>query len=330
MMPNKERLCGLIVGAMAGDCLGNPYIYMKACALFDMGKQFQWQIGMPGECSYILAWTLDEITRRGAYLKNIANIYRKWAQTGHDVGYIFSECFGHQKKKASELKLQAQYAEYGTLCSGMLLLRQIPWVCVGLEWSDEKMCEMVKEECMLTHSDEVCIEYAQLYALCLRDILLNKSRLEIWDHLFAMVRSREVYKTLLSSYYEKPMCDGTDYSHVSVTFGMAFYHFWHHTPVSCAIRSAILAGGSTDVNASATGALCGAFQGIDSIPESWRDILFTALEPPHNQLAPHTMACIDKLLLKHAKGKKSRQNVAVQPRVRPCTQRKCAPYAQGA
>ncbi|MBO4351308.1 MAG: ADP-ribosylglycohydrolase family protein [Proteobacteria bacterium] len=330
MQPDKEKYSGLILGAIAGDCLGIPYIYMKADALFEIGRHLQWQIGMPGECSHLIYASLGCIAKKGFRLDHLVRAYWNWAQNSLDMSYVMSECFGHTPKTVTVLQEQAQKADYGSLCSGLLLIRQIPLVCAGLAWEDEKLCQKVYDECRLTHTDEECIEYVQLYALCLRDILLGKSRLEIWDHLFAVVKSREVYRTLLSSYYEKPSCDSPDYSHGSVTFGMAMYHFWHNTPVSCAIRSAVLAGGATDVNASATGALCGAFQGVNAIPESWRNIILYELEPPHTQMPSHAIQCIEKILACPAKAERPQTKPLSSHRMRSPQNKECAPYAQSA
>lgn len=330
MQPDKEMYSGLILGAIAGDCLGIPYIYMKADALFEIGRHLQWQIGMPGECSHLIDASLGCIAKKGFKLDQLVRAYWNWAQNCLDMSYVMSECFGHSPKTVSVLQEQAKKADYGSLCSGLLLIRQIPLVCAALAWEDNKLIQSVYDECRLTHTDEECIEYAQLYALCLRDILLGKSRLEIWDHLFAMVKTREVYRTLLSSYYEKPSCDSSDYSHASVTFGMAMYHFWHNTPVSCAIRSAVLAGGATDVNACATGALCGAFQGMDAIPESWREIIMYELEPPHTQMPSHAIQCVEKLLTKPFKLDQSPTNLRNRPIKRELQNKDCAPYAKSA
>ncbi len=330
MQPDKEKYSGLILGAIAGDCLGIPYIYMKADALFEIGRHLQWQIGMPGECSHLMYAALECIAKKGFKLAHLARAYWNWAQTSMDMSYVMSECFGHEPKSVTVLHEQAPKADYGSLCSGLLLIRQIPLVCAGLAWEDDNLIQTVREECRLTHTDEECIEYAQLYALCIRDILLGKSRLEIWDHLFAKVKTREVYRTLLSSYYEKPSCDGPDYSHARITFGMAMYHFWHNTPVSCAIRSVVLAGGSTDVNACATGALCGAFQGRQAIPESWRDIILYELEPPHTQMPSHAIHCIDKILACPAKADHPHTKLHSSHKIRDTQNKKCATYAQSA
>ena len=329
MMLKNEQISGLVLGAMAGDCLGIPYLYMKADALFEMGRHLQWEIGMPGECSHVLYQSLDMLAHKGMHLEHIAQAYWKWGQSCQDMSYVMSECFGGKKKKAATLQAQAKSADYGTLCSGLLLIRQIPLVCASLDWIDEKLCQWVEEECHLTHWDAECVEYAQLYALCLRDILLGKTRLEIWDHLFEAVKTREAYRSLLSSYYEKPACDGADYSHAGVTFAMALYHFWHNTPVSCAIRSAVLSGGATDVNACATGVLCGASQGLEAIPETWRDVLLYELEPPHTQLASHTIHAIE--LLQHGKSTDFLPvNALRRPQLHTRQNPTCAPYAQGA
>ena len=128
----------------------------------------------------------------------------------------------------------------------------------------------------------------------------------------------------------KVVAAGADYSHIRVAFGMALYHFWHDTPASSAIRSAILSGGSTDINAGATGALCGAFQGMESIPDSWREILYNGFEQPHADLANRAIVSIERIL-----GRKTQPAVhimresGVARRIRR-SMAECVEYAQSA
>ena len=293
-MSKESRLNGLVAGAMIGDCLGIPYVFMKSDQILQNAAQACWKTDMPGATSGLLMTALSAVKRYGFVPQIMATRYQKWAKhTPLELDLITSRCFAQKKKLSlNELYTATEISDHGALCSAMLLIRQIPIVIAHTNASVAELFQYVQAECRLSHSDPVSIECAQLFALCLQNILNGKSRIQNWNCLFQAIHSSEVYRIVMNSYYAKPVCDNHHYSHASTALGLALYHYWHDTPFVSAIRSAVLAGGLTDVNAAVTGALIGASQGFKSIPHAWIE---AALQPVTDKSTPSL-----SVMLKHA------------------------------
>ena len=275
-MRNEMHVAGAILGTVAGDCLGRPYVFMKSASLFEMARQICWQIEGMGAVSHLMLGGIWAHYRHGFALDALVRgYYQRLAKAAGESDMVTAQFFAHgaKSRKASKLYEMAQNADLGALCSGQLLVRQIPVVLGGCALSTEALAARIASEVRLTHVDDECIELAQVFGLCLQGILRGFRRVEVWDALFAFVKNRNVYRTLLASYYEKPVCDLASYSQAHVTLQMALYHYWHDTPFVSAVRDAVLSGGATDVNAAATGCLIGAVHGLEVIPDTWRQIM---------------------------------------------------------
>ena len=259
----KNRMNGLILGTLAGDCLGSPYVYMKSDALFAQSRNVCWEVSSPGACGQLLMQSVAAVARHGMCVGVLEGAYRRYADSGREIDCALAMWTRHGEKNVDGL------------CGSQLLVRTIPIVIAGLCWDRETLFAQIAEQCRITHDDPVAEEFAQIYGLCLQGILNGKRRVEIWDELFDAVQSQPVRSALLSSYYERPCADGSSFHRASVAFGHALYHFWHNTPFVSALRSVILSGGATDVNAAATGALLGACQGVGAIPGAWLETMFS-------------------------------------------------------
>lgn len=270
-MSKESRLNGLIAGILVGDSMGTPYVFMKSPNILKNAAQACWEPSTPGACSGMFMTSLCCHARHGSKLESLAKYYQRWARRTHDeLDLVTHTCFAQKKcQSINKLYARSEASDHGALCSGMLLLRQIPVVIAHMHLPIYALFEHIDAECRLSHADPVSIECAQIYALCIRGILQGKSRLENWNALFQHIQSREVYRIILDSYYSKPVCDNREYSQANTALGIALYHYWHDTPFVSAIRNTVLSGGSTDLNAALTGALMGASQGFKTIPSAW-------------------------------------------------------------
>ncbi len=273
-MRDETQIAGAILGLVAGDCIGGPYIFMKSDQLFGMSRQICWQVHGMGAVSHLMMAGIQAIYRHGFDPDALVRHYHhRLNQVMLETDMVTAHSFGGEGENAGRLYRISSESQHGVLCSGQLLLRQVPIVIAGQRLEPDALMAQISAEARLTHHDSECIEYAQIYGLCLNGILQGMRRSEIWDQVFGIVKSHGVYRTLLSSYYEKPTCDASSYSYAGVTIQLALYHFWHNTPFVSAIRSAALSGGATDVNCAAVGCLLGAAQGTAAIPQAWREIL---------------------------------------------------------
>lgn len=273
-MIKNGRVSGMIMGAIAGDCLGTPYIFMRSEKLFEQSAKISWEISDCGICSQLIEHGLGVVSRYGVNFDALVRAYHRWAASGRELDCVMALCFDGKKKNAEHLRAFSSTLDHGALCSDLLLIRQIPIVLAGIGWDRETLFKQVDAECRLTHDDAESIEYAQLYAFCLQSILNGKGKVEIWDAMFEAATLPSVRAEILKSYYDKPCCDDVDYSYAKTAFGISMHQFWHASQIVSGYRTVVLSGGATDVNAAAAGALLGAWYGIQAIPRAWRDTLF--------------------------------------------------------
>ena len=265
----------VILGAMAGEMTALPFVFMKSKALMYHAPTICWNLTDYGELSRFLMAGIEAIDRYGMQWDPRVHCYHKWLGRGDvELDMVSAAAFGKAHLRAQALRERKENQEFGGLCSGQVLIRQIPTVIAGIQWDIETLCKQIKSEVLLTHCAEDVVMAAQVYALCMQYSLQGLSRVEIWDKLFELTLPASIYRAVLASYYEKPIGDGKNYSHAKVTLQLALYHFWHDTPYVSAIRSAILLGGATDVNAAAVGALLGSRRSAKMIPGVWRDKMF--------------------------------------------------------
>jgi|GEM_PF-2138752 len=271
----KERLSGLFHGAILGDCLGNPHLFMRAAEMAKMANQIGWQPGEMSDESELLLLGLNCYARHGVNYDAWARACHRWvAASPNELDSVMQEVFGTRKvPSAAELWQRSQARNHAAACSSLLLVRQIPLVLASLSCDAATLRERVAFETRLTHDEEMCVEVAQIYALCLHAILRGMTKLEVWDMLMSQIVSPSIYKAVVNAYYAMPCADRDDYSHNAVALQMALHQFWRGTGFVSSIRSAILAGGATDTNAAVTGALLGAYHGVSCIPHAWLDAL---------------------------------------------------------
>ena len=300
-MTKMMRTNGAILGSIAAESAALPYIFMRSKTLMEKAPKICWNLTQFGELAHMTIAGTEAIHRHGMSWNAWTRSYHKYLGRGEvELDVVTAWAFGEKRMPAQMLRDRTENTEIGAICSGQVLLRQIPIVIAGLNWDTQTLFEQVKSEVTLTHTNEEVIELAQIFALCLQQVINGKTRLEIWDDLFAHVQLPGVYRILLASYYEKPICDRNNYSHAHITFQLALYHFWHNTPFVSAIRSVVLMGGATDVNAAAVGALTGASQGIQAIPQIWYEHMTQDYEHPISHMIVRTLHRAENILFRYA------------------------------
>ena len=271
----KERLGGLLQGAILGDCLGNPHLFMRAADMAKKANQIGWQLGQMSDESELLLLGLDCYAKHGVNYDAWVRTCHRWvAASPNELDSVMQEVFGTRKvPSVGELRQQSQARSHAAACSSLLLVRQIPLVLASLSCDAAMLQERVALETCLTHDEEMCVEVAQTYALCLHAVLRGMTKLEVWDMLMSHIVSPSIYKAVVNAYYAMPCADREDYSHNIIALQMALHQFWRGTSFVSSMRSSILAGGAADTNAAVTGALLGAYHGTSYIPHAWLDAL---------------------------------------------------------
>ncbi len=275
-MKIEQRVEGAILGAILGDCVANPYLFCKASALSERRADIGWCVHEMSDESQLLLVGLGSIEARGMRFDGLVHGYQTWVKgKPADLDHVMAAVFNTKSRlKPQTLWAMSDQFDFGSLNSSSLFVRQIPIVLTAWREEDEpRLMSLIARATRLTHTDERVIELCQLYALTLAMSLRGESRLHIWDAVQKRIKTSSTYATVLESYYRPPRLDGTDYSSNRVTFQRVLFDLWHSQNFVASIRSVIMSGGGTDMNAAAVGAVLGAFGGLGFLSRTWMNDL---------------------------------------------------------
>ncbi|VDK88378.1 unnamed protein product [Litomosoides sigmodontis] len=166
----------------------------------------------------------------------------------------------------------------GSLSNGCLMRISPLAICSANITSIERIEEMVRADCSLTHCEEDAKQAAFSYVIAIRHLLNGNSNKEAFDVALNFTKSTRIREHLLTA-RERPVPinigsefvdgDGKAMGYIGVALQSAFYELLHGVSFTRSLIDAISRGGDTDTNAAIVGALLGARFGIDDIPEQW-------------------------------------------------------------
>ena len=293
-MKFEDRVEGAILGAVLGDCVANPYLFEKSKKLNAYKARVGWEVKDMSDESQLLMLGLATINDHGMKQDALIRAYQHWVKSSPvDLDHVMSTVFGvAEHLTARVLWSNAPEFDFGTQNSSSLLARQIPIVLTAWRKEDEsRLMRLIDDATRLTHTDALTREVCQLYALTLAMALRGASKLHIWDALMNRVKTRLLCETIIESYYSAPRMDREDYSSNRITFQRVLHDLWHSQNFVSSIRSCILSGGGTDMNATAIGAVLGAHWGRHALPMPWMETLFQRYDAELAQTLQHAL-CI--------------------------------------
>lgn len=281
-----RRILGSFLSATCGNCLGIPYIYMKSKDLLENSRRIGWTLSAPS-CDMEMCFSaIKTIAKYGVCLERIAQSHCQTVNEIYtDLDWVTAECFGTPKSDAiSDAISDDRYSapqNFGSLCSNTLLTRLLPIIYAGIRWDEPTLLSQIEKYTLLTHNDAYVLDCAKIYGMCLWCILNGKNRLETWDCLMHSTVLTNRDSVIVSSYFERPICDGPNSTHIGLSLQLALYHYWHDTPYVAAVRSGILSGGATETHPAAIGALLGAAHSNRILPTAWRKELEPDISETH-------------------------------------------------
>ena len=119
----------------------------------------------------------------------------------------------------------------------------------------------------LTHYDPVAGHCSAFLNVMVSDMCRGSSRAAAFRHARSLCTNNEVHAVLGSydQYDPDPSLDSVLCSHA------ALHSFMHAKSAEMAILSAVNLGGDADTVGACTGALAGAYWGLDALPQRWRE-----------------------------------------------------------
>uniref|UniRef100_A0A0R3RYJ2 ADP-ribosylhydrolase ARH3 n=1 Tax=Elaeophora elaphi TaxID=1147741 RepID=A0A0R3RYJ2_9BILA len=223
-------------------------------------------------CSYVF-WNQSKPPDIGKTTRNALTIGRQLSSNWyHELSDIEKEEI-HQ-----EVLNNVRNHNIGSLSNGCLM-RISPLAIHSVNiTSIQRIEEMVRSDCSLTHCEEDAKQAVFSYVIAMRHLLNGNSNMEAFEVALNSTKSARIREHLLTA-REKPIPinignqfvdgDGKAMGYIGVALQSAFYELLHGTSFTKSLTDAISRGGDTDTNAAIVGALVGARFGVDDIPEQW-------------------------------------------------------------
>ncbi|CAG9532262.1 unnamed protein product [Cercopithifilaria johnstoni] len=223
-------------------------------------------------CSYVF-WSQSNPPDIGNTTRNALTIGRKLSPKWYN-----ELCDVEKEAVYQEVLNNVRYYNVGSLSNGCLM-RISPLAIHSVNiTSTQRIEEMVRTDCSLTHCEEDAEQAVFSYVIAIRHLLNGNGNKEAFEAALNSTKSTRVREHLLAA-QEKPVPvnigdqlvngDGKAMGYIGVALQSAFYELLHGTSFAKSLIDAISRGGDTDTNAAIVGALLGARFGIDDIPEQW-------------------------------------------------------------
>ncbi|MBT2491005.1 ADP-ribosylglycohydrolase family protein [Streptomyces sp. ISL-96] len=287
-MKRIQRTAGAVIGSAVGDALGGPFEFGPAGA-------FSARFPEPGEDSEMCGgggWDPGEATddtqmavlvgeslleRGGLELPDIFARFQRWAASEpKDIGLqtedVLTNGMPWDLAAATHFQVSQHAAGNGSL---MRAATSAVYFAAG---GREDTMDAARRIAALTHGDRAAWEGTAVFHELIRVTLDGTEPLAalsgILDHVHPDHRPR--YATVLADDWHPDQA--TEFNGaVWPCLGSAVWALRTTASYEQAVRAAIDLGGDTDTVAAVTGALAGAYHGLDSIPTRWTDPLHVPL-----------------------------------------------------
>lgn len=271
------RAQGALLGQLTGDALGAMVEFQTASeiraaypdGLREMGASPIWGTlpGQPTDDSEMALALARTLVTRGFDLASIRGAYLAWLDSRpFDVG------------RTTRLGLYGQPVEESQANGG--LMRISPLGIFGHALEVERLVEMARAECGLTHPNPVCRDASAVFAAGIAHaVRTGASPEEVWEVMARLAReddcAREVREAVERAVWEPPSDFHFHMGWVKNALQNAVYRMLHASSLEEGVIDTVMAGGDTDTNAAIAGALLGAVHGVDAVPTSWREVVLS-------------------------------------------------------
>ena len=288
MTVHENAAFGAVYGALIGDAAGGVLEFMgrkpsvtEAVKAFEMpgGGVLELASGQftdDGEMTVTLIRALY-LTRGIFNSSQVAAGYCNWADSRpFDIGLATRAAFKKpirpfttSSNQLSNVINQAQEHNAESKANGSLM-RATPLGIAACRLNKQETIDMVKQDVVLTHPNEICIATTTAYVLAIRHLILHPK-----DNLGAIKAAREYLKQnnaevlqWLDDAANSNLPAATPHAgYVRYGFTYAFHYLEFAFSYRQAILETLTMGGDTDTNACIVGGLLGTYNGIKGIPK---------------------------------------------------------------
>lgn len=271
-----RRAQGALLGLLVGDALGAQVEFLDPATIFarhprglcDLLPGGTWNLlaGQPtddGELALALARAL--VAAGGFDLGRVGRAYVEWKGSNpFDIG-------GTTSKGIDALRDRGQPDRTSQANGAMMRVAPIGIAAAG---DPPKAAAWARQDAALTHPHPVCQAASAAFAAAIAAGVAGADCRAMWAEAHAQAGddagAAEIRQVLLEARDSLPRDFTRQQGWVLIAFGNAFHRLWREQSFATALVETVMSGGDTDTNAAICGALLGAAQGRDAIPQAWR------------------------------------------------------------
>ena len=333
----ENRAVGALVGFIVGDALGTRYENMSSRLVRDMLQQelnTNGKIIIQGkgphnryagqgtdDSEFCLTLARSLVKNKKYEEEHVAKNYHKWFLSNPcDLSSTIRNAFqptttivpspssSSRTSRRERRKTHKNLAR--TICKNVttfnfnnvsnVCLMRIPALSIfSIGKKREVLINLVRQDLAFTHSHEIALDAAHVFAVSLRSLILYGDARRAYRTALRRAKTKSIRRHLKEA-EKKPepilieetgnsvfiTTDCKEYqSYVGIALQNAFYELLHTENFNSALLNVICRGGDTDTNAAVTGALMGALHGFESIPFEWTTTVLSVV--PEKRLQEH-------------------------------------------
>jgi ADP-ribosyl-[dinitrogen reductase] hydrolase len=268
-----NKIQGMLIGLHTGDSLGSTLEFSKPSSRDQFhtemigGGVFDWAPGEPTDDTVMMCEHLSSLVEKKRFdLEDIAQRYLAWSKTGpKDIGSTISNALN--RLNSGRPPTESGLTSHNSQGNGSLM-RCAPLVLLDPSTSEIEM------QCGITHRHKNCFDSDVIFLRVLKNALQGQSKNDILIDAIEFSRSRNelIYNKLAS--IESIQWDGIDSTgYVIDTLVFSIWAFFHYSSFEESLVHIVNRGGDADTLGAVTGAICGAYYGVDDIPKRWLEKL---------------------------------------------------------
>ncbi len=267
-----RRAQGCLLGQLAGDSLGSLVEFRSAeeirkrypGGVRDLADGGVWGTiaGQPTDDSEMALALARTLLEHGRYDPEEARkAYLAWLESGpFDCGATVYGGLTGRLNPASQ--------------SNGALMRISPLGIFGAAHPAERVAEWARQDAAITHIHPVCAQVNALFAMAIAHaVRYGCDARDLYERFCAWAEQMDAHAAVLSTIRRAAEIPPEDYFRlqgwVLVAFGNALWQLLHAPDLEEGVVDTVMRGGDTDTNAAICGALLGAVNGRDAVPERW-------------------------------------------------------------
>ncbi|MEU6594483.1 ADP-ribosylglycohydrolase family protein [Streptomyces sp. NPDC046881] len=287
-MTRTERAIATVVGAAVGDALGAPFEFGPEGAFSarfpepgcggEMCGGGGWEPGEATDDTQMAVLVAESLLERGGLdLPDVFDRFQRWAAAEpKDIGLqtedVLTNGMPWDLAAATHFRTNLRAAGNGSL------MRASTSAVYFARAGQAATMDAARRIAALTHGDRAAWEGTALFHELVRLTLAGADPLRALPGVLDLVHPehRRRYATVLATDWHPDQA--TEFNGaVWPCLGSAVWALRSTTSFEDALRAAIDLGGDTDTVAAVTGALAGAYHGLDAIPARWTEPLHVPL-----------------------------------------------------